>query len=389
MLEALGQYKDALKDVKSELKDLEKEAKAIEKKGGIVPQGLKDKLASGRGERNRLEDMLQAQKATKADERRLRQTRSRIRRAFTDPIGTATDAGLNALANTPMGRRAIAHAGRLASRLGSRLAQPAFLGISGGAILTGGAAVAGAVKLYADAKIAQEKFRARGAEGLAQTEGVFAGLGKEAAFGGATASNLQQIIASSRADAIAARKAVDNASITNIVKTMIIGGTNAGQDMEDKVAQSQARRTIKAQRMGSGYGDSIDVSNIRRKRSQQYRNEMYNEMGYINTTINKTLDMGGSTSTEFVDATGWYLTLLTLGQYRPNEITSVEAVVSEKMKNMGEAKWEESRKAELSKWNDTASLEAAIIRADAHEAQNAVTAFQTDQLTRGLTWSLQ
>jgi len=389
MLEALGQYKDALKDVKSELKGLEKEAKAIERKGGIVPKAMQEKLSAARGERNRLEDVMTAQKANKANQRRVRQARSNARRAFTDPSGFALDAGIRGLERTAIGRRAIGSAARITSAVGSRLAKPAIMGATGGMVLTAGAAVAGAVKIYLDAKIAQEDFRARGAQGLAQTESVFAGIGKEAAFGGSTAAGLQQIIQQSRADGAAARKAVDNASISNIVKTIVIGGTSQGQDIEDKIAQQSARRRINAQKYGSGYGDAIDIKNIKRKRSQQYRNEMFSEMGFINSTVNRTLDMGGSTSTEFVDATGWYLTLLTMGQYRPNEIAGVEAAVDEKMKSFAGAKWEEGRKAELAKWNDTENINAAMVRADAHEAQNAVTAFVTDQLTRGLTWSLQ
>lgn len=393
MLEALGEYKEALKDVKGELKGLEKEAKRIEKSGGLVPDDMKRQIESARGERNRLEDRINQQKAQKQNQRQLRQARGSLRRAFTDPSGFVLDRGLDRLSRTAIGRKLEGYAAAATAKVGSMLSkQVVGKNFLGGATVGG---IAGAASLGAGIGVAviaaaneRNRFRQRGAEGAAQTEEVLTGIISGAAIGGSLAANFDQIQAQARSEGAAAKKAIDNAGVYSKLKSLIYGGTSAGQDIEDKIIQQSARRAEKIGRYGAGYGDAVDISNIKRKRRMQYRKKMYEEMGYINYAANTAFEMfSGDTGTEFVDATSMISHAFGLGI--TGDIKSAEVRVNEAMKEVASAKWEEDKKVRQADWNDTSNIRFALERADAHERQNAITAFNTDKLQRGLTWSLQ
>ena len=391
MLEALGQYKDALKDVKSELKDLEKEAKAIEKKGGIVPDSMQQQLTGLRGERNRLESVMSQQKQDKANARRFQQKRGNLRRAFYNPVGAVLDVGMRRLEKTQLYDKLSKFADRAYARAGEALNRQVIGQQFFGGATVGGLAGAGALGLGGGAAaigiaIERDKMRQRGVEGTAETDVFLGGVARSAAFGGSTAQDFQRTIVEARQAGAQARRTLDSASAITYAKSIIFGGTTAGQDIDDKVIQQRVRRAQKRNQYGSGYGDAIDLDNIKKKRRTQYRAEMLKELGYINAAVNTAAEvLTGTQNTSYYDVAGGIYSLLGL----TSEVKAAEVIVNERMKEMVSQKWEKDIESERTLWNDTIATAKAIQRADAHERNNALQAYQSDLLTRGLTWSLQ
>ena len=381
MMIALGDYKSALKDTKQELKDLEKEAKRIEKSGGIVSKEMQQRLASVRGERNRLEDIIGQQKIDQSNASKAMQARGMVRQAITDPIGYAGRAAVDRFGQSRLGQSVLGTAGRISSRVGQSLATRGALGVSRLAGLGVSALAIGATKKVFDAKIEVERLRKVAAEGTIQTQQVMFDLFKGVSAGGATAQDLSAITLAAKKAGEQAKNVINNQSLWSFVGSSIYGYTEAGLAIEDKVAQNNVRRAVMAKKFGAGYGDAINWQNVKRKRRVQYSAEMYKEMGIINTAVNRLGDMLGGDIDSFVDVGR---IPLVGGLIAGNQMEAAEIKARENLLTHEEEKWMKDRGQKLERFN---MLKAAEERALAHERSNAINALEKDRLMRGLTWS--
>jgi hypothetical protein len=391
MLEALGEYKDALKGVKAELKDLEKEARAIERKGGVVPREMREKIEGARERRNRLEDRIKEQKQERRDQQKYRQSMASMRRTFSDPFGTAFDTGIRKLERTRTGRALTQMAGRTTARVGAALGEKGIFGITRGAALTGGLAAAAAVKVGFDLAIERAEFRKRGAQGEAETMEVFTNLIRRETFGGSMANNFERVMAEAKRSGAESRKALEQSTgLYGQIRNLIVGGTQEGQDIEDRVAQRKARQAVMAAQYGHSYTDAIDWQKNKERYAVEYEDKMYENMGFIDSRANyiaEALGIRERGSGRFINLQGQLLKKITRGWYSGGDtVAAAEVKVREQMTAEKEQGWVKERQQLKTHWETNQTVGDALARSENHMMNRAINAFEADLQSRGLVW---
>lgn len=379
-LEFLGDARGALKNVKQEIKETEREIKKLDK-AGKDSSALQGKLATARGQRNRLQGVMDAQKEERNARRVINQKRGALRRAITAPADVLIDSAFRRLGQTATGKQAQAAVGRAAVRAASAI-KGVPIGTAAAIIAAplAGLAIAKSVSSFQRKKAELMLQQARGA---AQTQSVMSTILDNAASGGATVQDASAIIAATM-KANQAGSAIGEKTVRGAINRTIFGVSTQQNDMSTKLANVVARRQANIKQYGAGYGDYTDSRNITRRRAPQIKQDYLRERNSLVAEV-ATGIFGGSEGHDFVDPTAELWRIMTFGNVDTRAAT-VEAI-NLKYRESADKEFHEIRAAEQKAWNTNISY--AVDRANANERRNAVRAYEDDKLMRFATWRQQ
>lgn len=379
-LEALGEYKDALKATKKELKDLEKEAKRIEKQGGIITDEMRSRMSSARGRRDRLEAKMADQRAQQSARREFNQKSAGFRRAATDPSGFLADVAMRRMQKTRLGRAAGRAIGRGFTRLSS------FASTSAGVAATALVAIPAGAMVGASAGYGVEQRRRQlalqKAQGDAQAQDAIGQIFDGAAIGGSAVANASRMINAVNF-ATAQAEAMGEKSLSGALGRWWNNGLSAQKNnVGTKAAVVEARRQAKIVQYGAAFGDYTDERNVVRRRGPQMREEYLAQRGSLVAEVATRWFGKGN---DVVDPTAMLWEVFTAGAVDVKGATMQELALQWREKEA--QNFEKERQALQKSWNT--AIMYARERALANERSNAVQAYERDKLERGVTWRLQ
>ena len=435
MLESLGQYKEALKEIKKELRDAEREGRRQQKGGGTVSRETAGRLDTARGSRARLEDAIVAQKVANRSgggtsigasvgagyagsalnkmyspgDAKLFGSIQKATGYITDKIsgrlsykavstlanisekgmkfaskrlGGAGIAGwneklvnsyeLSASISRKIGGRfdnekAFSHAVRHAGGF-TDLMQSAVKRIGG--LVTVGVAIGTAINDVRAGRIGMDSARA---ESIIGTEKMYGDILGSVGFGGTASRNYTDIKKATQGVGKSHADALVNSGIYRYLKTKLYGGDKEAIALEDKITQNSLRRTMTGLQHGSRFSEQMSDEWIMKNMKTKFNAKMWENMGLQNKVANSISAFFGSD--RFLD---YYIF--------SDGLTATRNKVLEELKIERESKWNEEEKNAAKLWNNRMDTTRALARADEHERTNAITSFQNDRLTRGLTW---
>ena len=436
MLESLGKYKEALKETKREMRELEREARRMQKGGGTVSREVAGRLEAARGSRARLEDAIVQQKAKRRSgigtaaaytaggfigasaaltdaqfTQKVTSTLKRIASVSGPRVGTAavdvTVMGLKGAFRAseyfkPHTTAAKAwRAARLNEmrKLGSRMrpdihkintaGREAFdksIGSEVGFLKSTGKRLAGLVSIGVTIGSAINDIRAgrigidrARAESTIGTEKMYSDILGSVGFGGTAARNFTDIKKSTQGVGKSHADALVYSGIYTYLKTKLYGGNKEAIALEDRVTAASVRRTMMGIQYGNRFSGQMDADWIKDKLGGKYREKMWEKMGWQNKIFNSIANHSWWTDEKDVAFSDYYIF--------SDSKTHTENQVLEEIRTEREGKWQKEQDDKIKLFNNTFDVTRAIQRADAHERTNAITAFNNDRLTRGLTWS--
>jgi len=411
ILEALGRYQDALKSVRSELKGAENDAKRLGKTGA-VPASTQGRIDSIRARKERLENRVGQQsdfaftsgdavRSLKSPEAAFGYTKAAAtsfvaakasefaKRRYVNMVldrasGKFSELAMETIKETPAAELIAYEAGaRLRSVVGPKAAMRLISGgaIAGKAMAAAAAPVAiGAAAAYVGTSIyqGQTDIRQKRAEGTIKTAEYLFDVFNSVPPGGAFEQNIAEINARAVSQSNNHVAKLMNTSYYRQIKSLVLGGDSEALDLQDEIQQATVKRIMNTQKFGNEYGRYMDENFIKKTQKVKIRTMMDKEIGYLNTIANNVRRYYGMGEDEYIDV--WRRIGL-------SEIDDVEAKVMESIKKENKGKWREEYKRAREFFFNRANANKALERRDLHDRQSAISAFNTDMLTRGLTWS--
>jgi len=457
MMEALGQYKTALKGAKAELRDLERQARKASKTGSISPEMSKD-LEFARNRRNMLEDIVAQQKVIKkpgprggnSSEARMegggtsiqellslqgimklgggiakrfeKWGKSAARANFVglrrelgtlQQLGVGSDVkdmiatqqamgnfrGARQLRQMQMQKMAAERAFYRRSatirkinyvtsgRAMKDLAATRF-SIGGSSTTLGAAGVAAGVGLAAGIGVkavmdyVAESRRAEGKSAVG-TESMLLDFERSLSLGGIGDVGSQAMIKEARqAGELANRKRFQERTQPGKIFEYLFGRSSDAIAYQDKMIENSLKRQMQVNRYGENIRRLVDEDWIKKNQRTKVRDVMLKELNDANYALNYLGHWSGAIEGDkYLDFTNFF----TFG-FTGNDVEDAEHKALEQVKMSNIKKYHQAIKDEQKAWSDRKNTDFAIQRIDAHERQSAVTAFERDRLTRGLTW---
>ena len=411
MLEALNDYRSALKDTKAEIKELERDAKRAEKAGlGVDSQAQARRLMLG-ARANRLEDIVKRQRADSTAAREAINSSILGRRGIVGQVGGMALQRANmvreslisasgSLRAKGMGRaadvlgRAAGAAGRGTEALTQAMASKGFAAAAGAASIF--AATAYIAKKGADVYKDMLVKRREGAAGQARVADTINAFAISAAHGTSSQAISNYYNAVRTAEATGQRVGA-TASLTDRFMAITNSGyTQTANELSTKLAEVAAARQANILRYGAAYEQATALDEVQRRRSAQIMDARKKNYGFVSNSVSAALRYAGIIEKDDVITGADALSKL-LGTYSPAAMLVKWAYSGEEEAEMlaTEAgfvdaegkKWIDERSSLANAWNT--QTQYALQRARAHARNSATQAYQEDMMTRALTWRMQ
>ena len=411
MLEALGEYRQALKDTKAEIRELEREAKRAEKSGAPVDASARDRRLMLGARAERLENLVQRRRNETAAAREALNQSYLGQRGILSQYGSMAQARGQMLANSlkdasirlrgaGMGR-ASALLGRLSGAatkgteaLTQAMATKGFAAAAGAAgIIAAGAYVVGK---SVDLKRQMTAARVQGAAGDARVADLINRFSQESAFGGGS-SKIDEFVTSVRNPERMGAQIGAAASISDRIMAWSNSGySTTANNLSTKLAEAEAVRRSAIDKFGAAYGRSLQRDEILRRRGVQIaaaRDKKYSTLSGVATWAARGV---GAVNREDV-VSGVDLLRYALGTYSPPallvnwawsgaEAAELEETLAQVTMEHDKAQQQE-RIDNMRAYQE--SLQFAVQRAKAHVRSSATQAFEQDKLSRAVTWRMQ
>lgn len=162
----------------------------------------------------------------------------------------------------------------------------------------------------------------------------------------------------------------------------IFGRSASAIKHQDKMIEDSIKRQKYVHKYGDAVYNLVSAQWIEKNQRTKMREEMRKELNFINYGLSTYGQWAGLfNDDEFYDFTN----AVTLG-LAGEDVNDARFKAQMEIANQNIAGRDRRIKELQNAWNDTASVNYALQRIDAHERQTAITAFEKDRLTRGLTW---
>lgn len=404
MLEALGDYRAALKAAKNELRELEKEAKAAEKAGVPVGEAATNRRLLLGGQANRLESIVGKQKADAASIKNVMQSRNIVTDIGGRALGRAEmlqsrlqnlsgilrQSGMTR-ASTMVGRAA-GLAGRGSAAIGQLMSSPGFAVAAGvGSAVTAGLAVAKGMHAWGKYSAS---VRMQGIAGDQRVSELINSYSSAAAYG-TNARALDSYVNAVNQASLQGAAIGASASVTErLVSFLNNGYTKTGNELSTKMAEAAAMRQSGINKYGASFGRATSRQEVLRRRQTEIaatRDENYGAASNIVTSAARRL--GIIDRTDVISGIDMLAASNPMGLggairaiWGGGEAAELEKTIAEATVKEGN-KFIEARKSEMSSFNTAFNF--AVQRAKAHQRSSALRALEEDKLSRSATWRMQ